>query len=592
MPLKRLAALGGAAALAATTLAACDSGEQEGTDDGANAAGSIEEAAAANRSRQVDERFGETPKVLADNDHSGVASSELYFEDSETAIVTGPTLAEQLRGASIAVAAHAPVFRLSEGVESVIAAEIDRLGAGKVLLVGDADIDLGDDVETIEDPGTAEGLTSLTSLQFEERVVSDQGDIAEAVAGLDGQDPQWIRPSWEGLPGQPAPEDEYGAGEESESAESSSPSSAESASASEGEPGEGSFPVQSARDGDAGPITVSHPGSTIADIANARAWGAPVRHLDFPDPRIDEDATKAVAGLSDGPLIALGSEFGTDTSLGRAIELAEDPGEELPGGGHLVFPGRRMIALYGHPSGGALGVMGEQGPEESVQRVNELISQYEQFESEEPIIPAFEIITTIASSEPGPEGKYTNYTEAEELEPYIDAVVDAGGYAVLDLQPGKASFLEQAKAYEDLLKRPNVGLALDPEWRLEDGQEPAAQVGHTTAAEINEVADWLAEFVYENDLPQKAFVVHQFQMQMIRDREDVNTHHPELAYVLHADGHGVPEEKYGTWHAIQEDLDPHWFLAWKNFIDEDQPMFTPEQTYNDVSPRPWFVSYQ
>ena len=33
-------------------------------------------------------------------------------------------------------------------------------------------------------------------------------------------------------------------------------------------------------------------------------------------------------------------------------------------------------------------------------------------------------------------------------------------------------------------------------------------------------------------------------------------------------------------------------MAWKNFFDEDFPTFTPEQTYRDVNPRPWFVSYQ
>ena len=174
----------------------------------------------------------------------------------------------------------------------------------------------------------------------------------------------------------------------------------------------------------------------------------------------------------------------------------------------------------------------------------------------------------------------------------MDAIVDAGGYAVIDLQPGQGSFLEQAKLYQDLLKRPNVGLALDAEWKLNPGEAPLSRIGSATAAEINEVADWLAQLVRDNSLPQKALVLHQFNVAMFPDRENIVTGQPELAWVLHADGHGVPEQKFETWDVLRQGLDPNFFMAWKNFIDEDFPTFTPEQTYRDVEPRPWFVSYQ
>ena len=88
------------------------------------------------------------------------------------------------------------------------------------------------------------------------------------------------------------------------------------------------------------------------------------------------------------------------------------------------------------------------------------------------------------------------------------------------------------------------------------------------------------------------FIVHQFQHQMVRDRDQLDTSHPELAFVLHADGNGTPEMKFETWNALREGLSDDWFMAWKNFIDEDTPTFTLEQTYDEVDPRPWFVSYQ
>lgn len=321
----------------------------------------------------------------------------------------------------------------------------------------------------------------------------------------------------------------------------------------------------------------------IAKLATARAAGAEIEILPVADPRASE---KVMAGEN---VVALGQEFGTEEKFNDLIEMAS--WGEVAGGGGLVFPGKRMIALYGHPSGPALGVMGEQPPAEAVQRAKDLVAQYQEFE-ELPVIPAFEIITTVAAVEPGPDGNYSNETAVEDIKPYVDAITEAGGYAVLDLQPGTGKFLDQAKMYESLLENPNVGLALDPEWQIQPGETPAARVGNTTAAEINEVSEWLAGFVREKQIPQKMLILHQFQVQMIRDREQLNVDHPEIAIVLHADGHGAPEQKFDTWNVLKQGLQPEIFLAWKNFIDEDTPMFNPQQTYETVDPRPWFVSYQ
>ena len=60
-----------------------------------------------------------------------------------------------------------------------------------------------------------------------------------------------------------------------------------------------------------------------------------------------------------------------------------------------------MVALYGHPSDGALGALGEQDPAASVARVRELAAQYQEL-SAEPVVPAFEIIATVASGAPRP----------------------------------------------------------------------------------------------------------------------------------------------------------------------------------------------
>ena len=211
--------------------------------------------------------------------------------------------------------------------------------------------------------------------------------------------------------------------------------------------------------------------------------------------------------------------------------------------------------------------------------------------SAEPIIPAFEIITTVASSAAGPDGDYSDESEVADLRPWIDAAREAGVYVVLDLQPGRTDFLTQAQRYEELLAEPHVGLALDPEWRLGADQRHMAQIGSVGVDEVNAVAAWLAGLTRERRLPQKLLLLHQFQLRMISDRTRLDTSHDELAVLIHADGFGTPGQKLDTWNALHSEPVANAWWGWKNFVDDDQPTFTPVQTYA-VDPAPWFVSYQ
>lgn len=328
--------------------------------------------------------------------------------------------------------------------------------------------------------------------------------------------------------------------------------------------------------------------------ANAQAAGTEVTELPNGDPRTDGDTVEVARSLQeDGDLsrgvLAVGSSFGSIEELSSRAETAASVAE-LPGGGQVVFPGRRMVASYGSPGTSDLGILGEQDVEGAIQRTQELAAEYEPH-SDVQVIPTFEIITTVASSEPGADGNYSNELPVEMIEEWVDAAEDAGVYVVLDLQPGTTDFRTQAQRYEELLKRPHVGLALDSEWRLSDGQRHMEQVGSVDAAEVNETAEWLAQLTRDNDLPQKVFVLHQFSHDMLPDRESIDATLPELAMLVHADGHGTPDLKMGTWNSLKEDLPEGMGMAWKNFYDEDTPTWTPEQTY-DLEPRPWFVSYQ
>ncbi len=330
--------------------------------------------------------------------------------------------------------------------------------------------------------------------------------------------------------------------------------------------------------------------STPAALITAEAAGALVKIVEKPDPRASAETIKLLRQHRDRTLLAVGKSFAAAETFRQHVETALTA-PQLPGGGQLVFPGRRMVALYGHPGTSALGVLGEQGIQASIQRAKDLAQQYQPY-SDEPVIPAFEIITTVATAESGEDGDYSAESSVGEIRPWVEAAQEAGVYVVLDLQPGTTSFLAQANRYRELLEYPNVGLALDPEWRLKPGQRHMLQIGSVDAAEVNAVSDWLAGLTRKNNLPQKVFLLHQFSHAMIGNRAQLNLGHDELATVIHADGHGSPGAKQDTYAALQTGLNEAAWMGWKNFLDEDSPTFTPRRTYTKVEPKPWFVSYQ
>jgi hypothetical protein len=265
-------------------------------------------------------------------------------------------------------------------------------------------------------------------------------------------------------------------------------------------------------------------------------------------------------------------------------------GAELPGGGQVVLHGRRIVCLYGHPGTRSLGVLGEQGVAASITRAKRLAAAYRRY-SDVPVVPAFEIIATVAQGAPGPDGDFSGESTVAQLRPWVDQARAAGLYVVLDLQPGRADLLSQARRYEPLLREPNVGLAVDPEWKLGLRQRPLGQIGGIEASELNRTSAWLAGLTAQHALPQKLFVIHQFRLTMIRHEPALNTTHDELSLLIHMDGQGSTAQKNSTWHSVVTARPANLPLGWKNFYDEDHPMLTPAQTMTK-RPAPMMISYQ
>jgi len=330
-------------------------------------------------------------------------------------------------------------------------------------------------------------------------------------------------------------------------------------------------------------------GAEVAAVTTARAAGARVITVRGYDPRADPAAISALSAARPRRVIALGSGFGPVRRLRARLAVAAT-GVQLPGGGQVLFPGRRLVALYGHPGTPALGVLGEQDLPASIARARKTAARYRPL-SHVPVIPAFEIIATVAEGSPGSSGNYSYQTPLAALRPWVRRASAAGLYVVLDLQAGRASLLTQAKAYEPLLELPNVGLALDPEWKLQPGQRPLRQIGSVDATEINSVSSWLAGLTARHRLPQKLLVLHQFRLSMIGHESRIDTRRDDLAVIIHMDGQGAPTNKQQTWQAVTGAAPHHVSFGWKNFYVKDHPMLSPRQTMAKI-PRPMMISYQ
>ncbi len=327
-----------------------------------------------------------------------------------------------------------------------------------------------------------------------------------------------------------------------------------------------------------------------AAVATARAAGARVVELRGADPRSDQAAIDALRAEPSAALLALGEDFGPPDRLRKRVDTAVRGGRQLPGGGQVLFPGRMLVCLYGHPAGPALGALGEQDLEATIARAKKLAAEYDPL-SDVPVVPSLEIIVTVAQGSPGPDGDYSSEADVESLRPWVDRAGQEGLYVILDLQPGRARLLDQAKRYAPLLEMPHVGLAVDPEWKLGPNQVPLQQIGGVDASEVNEVSAWLADLTAAKSLPQKLLVVHQFQLTMIRDEKSLDTTRDEVQLLIHMDGQGTTGQKVSTWESVVGARPSDLPMGWKNFYDEDKPMLTPQQTMA-YEPKPSMVSYQ
>ncbi|MDW3215905.1 MAG: hypothetical protein R8G01_18045 [Ilumatobacteraceae bacterium] len=257
--------------------------------------------------------------------------------------------------------------------------------------------------------------------------------------------------------------------------------------------------------------------------------------------------------------------------------------------GQTFFPDRRVVAMYGTQRSARLGVLGEQTPSETAARLEEIAEPWRA--GDEPVLPAFELIATLATGTPEDRDVYNIRSSPEFVQEYLDVARRHGYYLILDIQPGQSDFLTEAKYYEAFLRQPDVGIALDPEWRTPAPARPkGGVVGQVDASEVNQVIDYVAQLVAEEDLPEKLVIVHQFQDRMITNRDQL-VERPGVALTIHMDGFGDRPNKLDSYDVVR--ADPPLDMGLKLFYDEDTDLLGAAEVLGGLfDPLPLLITYQ
>jgi hypothetical protein len=267
-----------------------------------------------------------------------------------------------------------------------------------------------------------------------------------------------------------------------------------------------------------------------------------------------------------------------------AAERAAAP--ELPRGGREILPRYRVVVYYGAPQDPQLGTLGIGTPDAAVRRLNRQARPYAR--RTRPVMPALELITVVAAADAGEGSRYSMRQSDTVIRRYLRAARRAKALLLLDIQPGRSDFFTETTRLRKWLREPDVGLALDPEWRVQAPGIPGKVIGHVDPREVNATTAWLAQLVAARNLPQKLVVVHQFTDDMV-DETQLKPR-KGLAIVLNADGFGSAPVKISKYHRFTRQS-PGFGTGFKLFYHEDAGLMSPRRVLR-LEPPPDVVVYE
>lgn len=240
-----------------------------------------------------------------------------------------------------------------------------------------------------------------------------------------------------------------------------------------------------------------------------------------------------------------------------------------------------------------MGILGELSPDQMLRRLDQQVAEWERADPSTPVQPALHLIAVMASASPGQDSLYRVRMPASVIEQVLDWASRRNAIVFLDIQPARSNVRDELPHLLPWLRRPNVHLALDPEWAMRPDQIPGKVIGSLDAADINFAIQTLARVVESKALPPKVLVVHRFTQRMVTNIDEISLD-PRVQFVLNMDGWGPPAKKINTYRAFVASA-PVPFTGFKVFYRNDRRggsrLLTPAELLQ-LDPAPIYIQYQ
>jgi hypothetical protein len=254
-----------------------------------------------------------------------------------------------------------------------------------------------------------------------------------------------------------------------------------------------------------------------------------------------------------------------------------------------LLPKFRIVSYYGQPADENMGILGQLEMPDLLDQLQDEAQAYEQADPSRPVMPAFEVIASVAQNWPADDDTYLLHTDAETIQKYVDFARANGLIIILDLQIGQSTIPDEIDRVRQWLVEPFVHLALDSEFAMADGQVPGQEYGSLDASDILVAQQALSEIVAENNLPPKLLIIHGFTESMVTNADKVAMV-PGVQTVIDFDGYGDPASKIEGYDLLTQPEIAE-YAGFKLFYEKDSTLMQPEEVLSLDRP-PDVVIYQ
>jgi len=299
--------------------------------------------------------------------------------------------------------------------------------------------------------------------------------------------------------------------------------------------------------------------------------------------------TATTTSTTSAPVLPL---YSTSTSV--TVPGKRWPASTVYPNGDAILPFKRILAYYGNFYSKKMGILGEYSEEEVLRRLASTTAMWNAADPTTPVMPAIEYIAMTAQNTAGADKMYRAVMPNKEIDKAYAMAEKINGILILDIQVGLSTVQKELPKFKDYLMRPNVHLAIDPEFSMKTGKRPGTVIGTESSSDINYVINYLSDIVRENKLTPKILLVHRFTEKMVTEANLIKPT-PEVQVVIVMDGWGSKQLKRGTYNAVIES-EPVQFAGIKLFYKNDLKgastgLLSPAEVLN-FKPKPIYIQYQ